>query len=164
MNIFVRLEYELAYYDSAVHRFNHYTTRTPPVLVGWGCCFFFGGVVCVSFLCAFLIFCSLVFVGFLLFSKDAIFRLSRFSLISIASYGILHLILDLVGMHLYWTSIWAATKSSYSLFGVCLKNISWRVSNLFLTVTIYWFLISLLESEDQLYCWTQTACVLFPLR
>ena len=27
----MRLEYELAYYDSAVHRFNHYTTRTPPV-------------------------------------------------------------------------------------------------------------------------------------
>ena len=28
MNVLVRLEYELAYYDSAVHRFNHYTTRT----------------------------------------------------------------------------------------------------------------------------------------
>ena len=24
------MEYELAYNDSAVHRFNHYTTRTPP--------------------------------------------------------------------------------------------------------------------------------------
>ena len=24
------LEYKLAYYDSAVHHFNHYTTRTPP--------------------------------------------------------------------------------------------------------------------------------------
>ena len=29
VNIIARLEYELAYYDSAVHRFNHYTTRTP---------------------------------------------------------------------------------------------------------------------------------------
>ena len=29
MNVIERLEYELAYYDSAVHRFNHYTTRTP---------------------------------------------------------------------------------------------------------------------------------------
>ena len=29
MNIIAWLEYELAYYDSAVHRFNHYTTRTP---------------------------------------------------------------------------------------------------------------------------------------
>ena len=32
MNVIARLEYELAYYDSAVHRFNHYTTRTPIVL------------------------------------------------------------------------------------------------------------------------------------
>ena len=29
MNVIARLEYELTYYDSAVHRFNHYTTRTP---------------------------------------------------------------------------------------------------------------------------------------
>ena len=34
VNIIARLEYELAYYDSAVHRFNHYTTRTPPRHVG----------------------------------------------------------------------------------------------------------------------------------
>ena len=31
MNVIAWLEYELAYYDSAIHRFNHYTTRTPPV-------------------------------------------------------------------------------------------------------------------------------------
>ena len=29
MNVIARLEYELVYYDSAVHRFNHYATRTP---------------------------------------------------------------------------------------------------------------------------------------
>ena len=29
MNVIARLEYEFAYYDSAVHRFNHYNTRTP---------------------------------------------------------------------------------------------------------------------------------------
>ena len=29
MNVIAWLEYELAFYDSAVHRFNHYTTRTP---------------------------------------------------------------------------------------------------------------------------------------
>ena len=34
MNVIVRLEYELAYYDSAVHSFNHYTTRTPPFFLG----------------------------------------------------------------------------------------------------------------------------------
>ena len=28
VNVIARLEYELAYYDSAVHHFNHYTTRT----------------------------------------------------------------------------------------------------------------------------------------
>ena len=28
VNVIARLEYELAYYDSAVHGFNHYTTRT----------------------------------------------------------------------------------------------------------------------------------------
>ena len=29
MNVIARLEFKLVYYDSAVHRFNHYTTRTP---------------------------------------------------------------------------------------------------------------------------------------
>ena len=32
VNVIARLEYELAYYDSAVHRFNHYTTKTPPII------------------------------------------------------------------------------------------------------------------------------------
>ena len=31
VNVIARLEHELAYYDSAVHRFNHYTTMTPPL-------------------------------------------------------------------------------------------------------------------------------------
>ena len=30
VNVIALLEYELAYYDSAVHRFSYYTTRTPP--------------------------------------------------------------------------------------------------------------------------------------
>ena len=30
VNVIERLEYELAYYDSVVHRFNHYTTRITP--------------------------------------------------------------------------------------------------------------------------------------
>ena len=30
VNVIVWLEYELTYYDSTVHRFNHYTTRNPP--------------------------------------------------------------------------------------------------------------------------------------
>ena len=32
-NVIARLEFELAYYDSVVHRFNHYTSRTPPPYV-----------------------------------------------------------------------------------------------------------------------------------
>ena len=32
MNVIARLEFELTYYDSGVHRFNHYTTRATP----WG--------------------------------------------------------------------------------------------------------------------------------
>ena len=34
MNVRARLEYEIAYYDSAVQRFNHYTTRVHPLFVG----------------------------------------------------------------------------------------------------------------------------------
>ena len=30
VNVIARLKFELAYYDSAVQRFNHYTTRIPP--------------------------------------------------------------------------------------------------------------------------------------
>ena len=29
VNVLARLEYELAFYDSAVHRLNHYTTSPP---------------------------------------------------------------------------------------------------------------------------------------
>ena len=31
VNVIARLEFEFTYYDSAVHRVNHYTTSTPPV-------------------------------------------------------------------------------------------------------------------------------------
>ena len=37
MNVIVRLEFELAYNDFAVHRFNHYTTRTSRALNGVKC-------------------------------------------------------------------------------------------------------------------------------
>ena len=35
VNIITWLEYELTYYDSAVYRINHYTTRTPPLKWFW---------------------------------------------------------------------------------------------------------------------------------
>ena len=31
VNVIARLEYQLAYYNSTVHHFNHYTPRTPPL-------------------------------------------------------------------------------------------------------------------------------------
>ena len=33
VNVIARLDFQLTYYDSEVHRFNHYTTRTPPVQI-----------------------------------------------------------------------------------------------------------------------------------
>ena len=35
VNVIARLEFEFAYFDSIVHRFNHYTTRTPPIYMGF---------------------------------------------------------------------------------------------------------------------------------
>ena len=31
-DVIVQLEFELAYYDTSVHCFNHYTTKTSPIL------------------------------------------------------------------------------------------------------------------------------------
>ena len=53
------------------------------------------------------------------------------------SHRTLHSALDLVGMHFAAASMWAVMKFSYLSFGVCVSNISWRVSNFFLTVTVY---------------------------
>ena len=50
-------------------------------------------------------------------------------------HGTLLLALGLVGMHCAAASMWALMKFLYSSFGVlCRSDISWRVSNLFLTV------------------------------
>ena len=32
LKVITQLEFELAYYNSAVHRFNAYTTMTPPII------------------------------------------------------------------------------------------------------------------------------------
>ena len=37
VNVIAQLENELAYYDSTVHRFNHYTTRTTPYHLDFFC-------------------------------------------------------------------------------------------------------------------------------
>ena len=51
MNVIARLEYELAYYDSAVQLFNHYTTRTPPshLLSRWISIDFLNGCISILF-------------------------------------------------------------------------------------------------------------------
>ncbi len=38
VNVIARLDYELAYYDSADQRFNHYTTRIPIRIIEETCC------------------------------------------------------------------------------------------------------------------------------
>ena len=105
-------------------------------------CFFF--TVCASSLWAFLSYCLLVFVEFLLLNMDAIFMLSHFFLLTSNSHRTLHLVLGLVGIHSATAFIWAEMKFSHSSFGVCVSDISRRVSNLFLTVTVYLLIISLL--------------------
>ena len=88
-----------------------------------------------------------VFVPFELFQVSArrhllvfcywrfFFMLSR--LIAIDSQGILHLVLGLVAIHSAAVSIWVVTKFSHSSFGVCLLDVFWSVSNLFLTLTVW---------------------------
>ena len=57
-------------------------------------------------------------------------------LTAIDSHGTLHLALGLVDTHSGTASIMAVTKFSYLSFGVCISDVSWRVSNLFFTVTV----------------------------
>ena len=66
------------------------------------------------------------------------------------SLGTLLSTLGLVGMDSAAAHIWEVTKFSYSSFGIRPSNIFCRVSNLFLTVTVYLLVISLCVSEEQL--------------
>ena len=84
---------------------------------------------------AFLSFCVLSFVGFILLSKDVFFKVLSFFSTTCDSYGILYLGFGLVDIAT--ASISAVTKFSYSSFGVRVSDVFWRVSNLFLTVTVY---------------------------
>ena len=79
----------------------------------------------VNSLWVFLRFCTLAFVGFLLLNEDTIFMLSCF----FPDFG-------LVGMHSADGCKWAVTKFSCSSSGVCVSDISERVSYLFFTITV----------------------------
>ena len=59
-----------------------------------------------------------------------------------------HLALGLVGIPFAATSLWMMTKFSYLSFGVCVSDISCRISSLFLAVIVYLLLIIVLISED----------------
>ena len=59
---------------------------------------------------------------------------------------------------------WTATRFSDSSLGICLWDVYWRVSNMFLTVNVYWLLISLLANEDQSYHQASTIRFLFLYR
>ena len=59
-------------------------------------------------------------------------------------HGNRYLALGLFGIHST-----AVSMCAYSSIGICVLDISVRVSNLFLTVDVYLFSISLLVSEDQ---------------
>ena len=84
----------------------------------------------------------------------------HFSINAIASNGTLHLYLGLLRMHSVAASIWAVIKVSCLSFGVCLSDISCRLLNLFLRVTIHRFLISQCVSEDLSYCEALIDCVI----
>ena len=99
--------------------------------------------------CAFLSFWALILVGFLLLHRDVVFTSARFFLTANVSHGTLGLALCLVGTHSVAASKWAFTKFSYSSFGVGVSDISWSVSNLFLSVNVFLSLISLLFRRDQ---------------
>ena len=98
---------------------------------------------------SFLSLCVLVFFNvFFSLSKDVFILLSRISLFAVDSQGTLHLAVGLDSMHSAASSLWAVTKFPYSSFGLFLSDVSLWVSNLFLTITEYWFLISLLVNDD----------------
>ena len=105
----------------------------------------------VNLFCAFLSFCVLIFIGFLLLCEEGIFMSTHFFLTINVSHRSLSLALCLVGMHSAAASKQAFTKSSYSSFPVSVSDISWSTSNLFLSVNEYLSLISLLLSRVIVY-------------
>ena len=85
---------------------------------------------------AFISFCMLAFVGFLLLSEDALSYLFFTNDEWLMVWLVCTLLLLLWGQ-------WQSFHIRLFIFEVCLSNVSWRVLNLFLTVTLYLFLTSL---------------------
>ena len=112
----------------------------------------------VSSLWTFWSFCRLALVGFLLFSKDVV-MLSRFSPTAIDFQGTQLLAFGFIGMHSA-----AASNFSYSSFGEGHLGVSWRVSNVCLTVTVYWLHMWEFACEDNSHCEVLLVCLLFLCR
>ena len=99
----------------------------------------------ISSLCAFLTFSVLAFIGFLLLHGDSFFTLSRFlrkceSLLWNSLFG------TWFGWYALCCSFHVGVDevSIFVIRGKC-SDISWRVSNSFLTVIVYLLLISLFD-------------------
>ena len=109
---------------------------------------------------AFLNFCTLSFIG--IFIKKYFFHVTSF-------FPNYYWLLGswTFGSNFDWYSLGCAasmqlvTKFLYSLFGVCISNVSWRISKTFLTITIHWLLILLLVSQELLYYEAFLVCFLF---
>ena len=84
-----------------------------------------------------------------------------FSLTANDSLGKFYLAVSLVDMHPVTVLIWMVTKFSYSLLGVYLSDVSWRQSNLFLTLRLNWLMISQMISEVQSFREALSICFLF---
>ena len=91
----------------------------------------------VNSLCVFISFRALAIAGFLLLHRNGFFTSSAAACLRIL------------------------TKFSYSSFGVSVSDIFWIASNLFLSVSVYLSLISLLSSRDQSLCVVMAVCAAF---
>ena len=73
----------------------------------------------------------------------------------------LNITLGVVDLQSAAAFIWTVTKLSYSWLEVCLLDVTWTISSLFLTVTTYWFLILQLVSEGESYRESLTVYLLY---
>ena len=91
----------------------------------------------------FLNFCPLALVGFLLLYRILFFTWFRFSRLTSVSQETLWLVFGLVVMYTAAASMWTLTKFSYSSLEIGSSDISWCLSNWFLTAIVYLLLMSL---------------------
>ena len=104
---------------------------------------------------------SLVSVGILYKVNIPFSGLTRFSRIAIECHRTLHLALGFGGNELGGCFYMGGNYFFIFVSEVCASKVSGIVSNLFLTVIVYWFPVSLLESDDLSYRRALTVWILF---